>query len=252
MKYLKFILFFIFLLINNNLFASNINTFKKANDYFNNGEYELSRQLYESLLDSGYHESEIYYNLANSYFRLNNIPAAILNYERAKRLKPNDDDIDFNLKLANLKIVDKFEPVPKLFIFIWLDYIMNFLYSGVWANIIIISIWVFLASLFVLIINFAPKFRLWFLFLLFSSLIIAGISSVFAYKAYQNEQSKNKAIIFTPSVYVKSAPDPGSTDLFILHEGTKIHIMDAIDDWIQIKVENGDIGWINNKDIEVI
>ena len=78
------------------------------------------------------------------------------------------------------------------------------------------------------------------------------ISSFLGYKSYVYENEKNEAIIFNPSVYVKSAPDPGSTDLFILHEGTKVIINESIDNWLQIRVENGDIGWIKNDEIEII
>jgi tetratricopeptide (TPR) repeat protein len=252
MKLNKFIIICIFLLTSKNLLSSNLENFKQANDYFNAGKYELSADLYSSLIDSGYKESEIYFNLGNSYFRLNNIPAAILNFERAKRLNPNDEDIDFNLKLANLKIVDKFEPVPKLFFLVWFEEAIALLYSGVWGYVIVGSIWIFFTCLLCLFIGFAPKLRTWFLFLMIASLILSGAAGLFGYKAFKYENSQNAAIIFNPSVYVKSAPDPGSTDLFILHEGTKIHIMETIDKWIQIKVENGNIGWIKQDEIQII
>jgi tetratricopeptide (TPR) repeat protein len=248
-----FIIIISFFILSVDLFSySSVDEFKKANTAFNAGEYEQAAIIYKELLDSGYVESEVYYNLGNSYFRLNKIPQAIINFERAKRLSPNDDDIDFNLQLANLKIVDKFEAVPKLFFIEWYEEILHLYYSGTWGIVLIASTWVLFISILVIFVsNFQPIKRI-LLFLTVISLITILISAFLAYKSYENENSKNKAIIFNESVYVKSAPDPGSTDLFILHEGTKIELMENIDDWIQIRLENGNIGWIKKNVIEII
>ncbi len=243
------ILLFFFVSVNS---FSKLNDFNKANELFNAGEYKASADIYEALIDEGYKESEVYYNLGNSYFRLNNIPKAILNYERAKKLNPSDDDIDFNLQIANLKIVDKFEPIPKLFLIEWYETLITLLYSGDWGYVIVSSVWLFFILLFLIFFGFFPGIRKYLVLLLFISFTIVLISSFFGYKAYKNENTQNYGIIYQPSVYVKSAPDPGSTDLFILHEGTKILIMEGIDNWIQIKLENGDIGWIDKSTIEII
>lgn len=243
------ILLFFFVSVNS---FSKLNDFNKANELFNAGEYKASADIYEALIVEGYKESEVYYNLGNSYFRLNNIPKAILNYERAKKLNPSDDDIDFNLQIANLKIVDKFEPIPKLFLIEWYETLITLLYSGDWGYVIVSSVWLFFILLFLIFFGFFPGIRKYLVLLLFISFTIVLISSFFGYKAYKNENTQNYGIIYQPSVYVKSAPDPGSTDLFILHEGTKILIMEGIDNWIQIKLENGDIGWIDKSTIEII
>lgn len=249
----KYLIIPIFLILAIELFALNAaDEFKKANEYFNKGDYQKASSLYQTLIDSGYKESEIYYNLGNSYFRLGSITYAILNYERAKRLDPTDDDIDFNLKIANLKIVDKFEPVPKLFIIEWYESVVNLFYSGSWGIIIISSIWVFFICILLLLFMKLPGLRKFISLLAFISLTLFFISGILGYYSYKHENSKNQGIIFNPSVYVKSAPDPGSTDLFILHEGTKVIVMEYIDKWIQIKVENGNVGWIKRNEIEII
>lgn len=226
--------------------------FKKANDLFNDGKYDKAAETYNSLIDSGFKESEIYFNLGNSYFRLEKIPHAILCYERARRLNPGDADINFNLKLANLRIIDKFEPIPKLFFVEWYEQAVRLLYSGDWSIVLIVSAWVFFISLVFLFYSSITLVRKIVLITTFVSLFVMPISSFFGYKAYIYENDVNQGIIFNPSVYVKSAPDPGSTDLFILHEGTKIVVTESIDNWIQITVENGDIGWIQKNEIEVI
>ena len=86
-----------------------------ANQSYSDGDFQEAVEWYEQVLANGYEAPQLYYNLGNSYFKSNNLPAAILNYERAKRLAPNDEDITFNLKLANLKTLDKTEPIPPLF-----------------------------------------------------------------------------------------------------------------------------------------
>ena len=226
--------------------------FKKGNELFNAGQYEGAAEIYNTLLDSGYYESEIYYNLANTYFRMDKIPLAVLNFERARKLNPGDEDINFNLKLANLRIVDKFEAVPELFIYQWYELTVRLFYSGVWGYIAVVSSWVFFISLIFLFYSKLANLRKFMVTLALISLILLAVSGILGYKAYQFENATNEAIIFNPSVYVKSAPDPGSTDLFILHEGTKVIITESIDNWIQIRVENGDIGWIKQDEVEII
>jgi tetratricopeptide (TPR) repeat protein len=226
--------------------------FKQANDLFNNGQYSQAAEIYTALIDNGYKESDIYYNLGNSYFRLEKIPLAILNFERARRLDPGDEDINFNLKLANLRIIDKFEPVPTLFFIEWYEQAVRLFYSGNWAIILVVSTWLFFISLIFLFYSQIASIRRIVLITTILSFFVILISGFFGYKAYIFENDVNQGIIFQPSVYVKSAPDPGSTDLFILHEGTKIYVTESIDNWIQIKVENGDIGWIKKNEIETI
>ncbi|MDX9791530.1 MAG: tetratricopeptide repeat protein [Candidatus Kapabacteria bacterium] len=226
--------------------------FKMANDLFNNGNYSDAAEKYHTLLDSGYLESEIYYNLGNSYFRMDDIKSAILYFERAKKLNPGDEDINFNLKLANLRIVDKFEPVPKLFFIEWYEYAIMIMYSGVWGTVLVISVWTLFLSLTFLLFSRLAGIRKLFVIVLFLSFFTIVFSGLLGYKAFDYETSKNEAVIFNESVYVKSAPDPGSTDLFILHEGTKVLLMESIDNWLQIRIDNGDIGWIKNDEVEVI
>jgi tetratricopeptide (TPR) repeat protein len=226
--------------------------YNTANNEFNSGDYSKSAARYQTLIDSGYKESEVYFNLGNSYFRLNNIPMAILNFERAKKLNPNDDDIEFNLKIANLKIVDKFEPVPKVFFVEWYEIMIQLMYSGSWGILTVASCWVFFISIVLLLFAKLSGLRKSITLLAFISLLAIFVSGFLGYKAFMNENSDKQAIIFNPSVYVKSAPDPGSNDLFILHEGTKVTLTESIDNWLRIKLENGNIGWIKLDEIKII
>lgn len=227
--------------------------FNKATGLYNAGQFEQASNIYIELLDSGYKNSIIYYNLGNSYYRLNKIPQAILNYERAKLLDPLNDDIEFNLKLANLKIIDKFEPLPKLFFIEWYEELLNLANSDTWAYASIALIWITLLFVFL---------TFWFSFpfsvkkSLFMTAVITFIIGVFTmfmtFRVSIKEELKNHAVIFVPSVYVKSSPDNNATDLFILHEGTKVQLLESINDWYEVKIQNGNVGWIQKNNFEVI
>ncbi len=227
--------------------------FNKANGYFNAGQFNQAKEIYTELLDSGYKNATIYYNLGNTYYRLENIPNAVINYERAKLLDPLNEDINFNLKLANLKIIDKFSTLPKLFIIEWYENLLSFANADTWAVVYIISVWLTIILLFL---------TFWFSFpfnvkkhLFMSSVtafVFAAICLFFTIKIYYKENAKREAIIFAPSVYIKSSPDNNATDLFILHEGTKIILMDHLNDWYEVKIQNGNVGWIQKNTFEVI
>jgi tetratricopeptide (TPR) repeat protein len=247
------IILFLILLLPLTLLGFDSNTkFQEANNLYNTGNYNKASEIYEDLLNNGYREAIVYYNLGNSYFRLNKIPHAILNYERARILDPLDDGIIFNLKLANLKIVDKFEPIPKLFFIDWYENFIDYTNSNTWAFIFLLFFWL----TFILLSGFAlfsasetrkKLFRFTVLALIFS------IGSLFfAFKTFNSENERLNAIIFNTSVYVKSAPDLGATDLFILHEGTKVRILDRVSNWIEIKIENGNVGWIPKESLQII
>ena len=85
-----------------------------------------------------------------------------------------------------------------------------------------------------------------------TAFVFAAICLFFTIKIYYKENAKREAIIFAPSVYIKSSPDNNATDLFILHEGTKIILMDHLNDWYEVKIQNGNVGWIQKNTFEVI
>lgn len=247
-------LIILFLLLPISIFAfDGKELFNKATGLYNAGQFEQACKIYNDLLDSGYTQSTIYYNLGNTYYRLNKIPQAILNYERAKLLDPLNDDINFNLKLANLKIVDKFEPLPKLFFIEWYEELLNLANSDTWAYTAIALIWITLLFVF---LTFWFSFQFSVKKSLFMTAVITLIIGVFTmfmtFRVSIKEELKNHAVIFVPSVYVKSSPDNNATDLFILHEGTKVQLLESINDWYEVKIQNGNVGWIQKNNFEVI
>lgn len=252
MKNLIFILL-MFILFINIVNAKDFNEiFNKANDFYTKGEYTQAIELYESILKDGYESSEIYYNIANAYYKMKKIPESILYYERAKKIAPEDEDINFNLKIANLSIVDKFETVPKFFLTEWWESIRDLYSSESWAKILIIFLWITFLSLIGFMISWNSLIKRLFFFIALATLIISLTSVFFAFQKQYNEKYQQSAIIFSPRVDVRSSPDDKSTVLFILHEGTKVELLDSVGEWTKIRIPRGDVGWIDKNSFEII
>ncbi|MCF8299124.1 MAG: tetratricopeptide repeat protein [Saprospiraceae bacterium] len=246
------ILVILFILLTQSGFGSNSATVDSANAAYAKGDYQKAMTHYQSIIDNGYEAADLYYNLGNSYFKTSDIPSAILYWEKALKLKPNDEDIDFNIKVANTLIADKIEAVPDLFFKEWWKSMCNLFSSNTWTKIGLATFFIFIVLLafFRLSRSLALRkasFWIGMVFLLFSLLSIG-----FAYTQHKNITAHKEAIIFTPTVTVKSSPDEKSTDLFVIHEGLKIELQDNVGDWYKIKIANGSIGWIEEGDFRRI
>ena len=215
-------------------------------------DYASAIQIYESLLKKG-EAAEIYYNLGNSYYKADDIAKAILNYERALLLQPGNADIRANLEIARSKTIDKVVSVPDIFFVAWVKSLINCLSVDAWAKLGIVFF-------ILLLISFS-------LFFLFKQIVwkksgfIAGIvflflvvlSNIFASEQKSELVNRNKAIILSPSVTVRSTPSESGNSLFILHEGHKIEVKDnSMREWKEIRLEDGKVGWVPTSAIEVI
>ncbi len=241
----------LFLLIGNFIgaFADTIPTMGIANEQYRKGEFEKAIDSYEKIIGSGLSAPEIYYNLGNAYYRSHRIPLAILNYERAKRLKPNDEEINFNLELARGRIVDKINILPDFFILAWLKKIVHSFSCNQWAWISILS---FLITL-CLAGFFLFSARRWIKQFAFWTGILAFLVTASSFAIAQEQRHKlsvhDDAIIITASVTVRSSPDETGTELFILHEGSKVKIGDEVGEWLEIRISDGNKGWIRAADL---
>jgi len=216
----------------------------KANTAYDHQQYDSAASLYQQVLKQGLVSPALYYNLGNTYFRSKDIPSAILYYEKAKKLSPNDGDILYNLNISNSMIVDKIDKVPELFIKRWWDYFYNLFDADTWAvwSLVSFALLVLMVGIFALSRERKTRKMAFFIGLLFValSLVSFGLASQ---RAYYTENHL-EAIVFTPAVTVKSSPSSNSVDLFVVHQGTKIKIMDEVDNWVKIKIQNGSIGWL--------
>jgi len=223
-----------------------------AATYYGASQFEKSIELYQQVLDNGFESAELYYNLGNAYYKSNKIPKAIVNFERALKLAPNDEDILFNLQLANTHVVDKIEVLPEFFLTSWWNRFIQFFSSNEWALMSMVS---FIFGLGLLLVFFlsgrviARKLSFWFAVLF----IIASLLSFnFSRKQIWFTQNEPAAIIITPSVVVKSAPAENGTELFLIHESLKVKVTDKLGDWCEIKLSDGNKGWLKQSDLEVI
>lgn len=223
------------------------NTFEEANKLYTSKQFDKALAIYLELAQKNEPTANLYYNIGNCYYRLNELGNAIVYYEKAYKLNPDDESIQKNLKIANAKTIDKITPVSKLFIYKWIDDLTQLNSPTLFAVWSIVFIWFsvgFAILFFVTRKSSTRKLSFYssaFLFVMFIITLWLGFNSENYHKQTHN------GIIIAKSVYVKSSPDASSTDLFILHEGTKFEIKDNVSDWFQIRLANGATGWIEEK-----
>ncbi|MFU8842736.1 MAG: tetratricopeptide repeat protein [Bacteroidales bacterium] len=225
--------------------AAEIDTlFFKANAAYANEYYEDAIHYYNKIIDAGFESPTLYFNLGNAYFKSQDMPSAILYYEKALKFSPNDEDIRFNLQTANTRIVDKIETVPELFIYAWWRSFYNMMPVDNWAILSVTGFIIFIVLfLFYLLSRYILIRKLAFFTGLFV-LLMTIVSFSFAARKYYNFHHHKTAIVFTPTITVKSSPNPNSVDLFVIHEGSKVVIRDMVGEWYEIRIANGSVGWL--------
>ncbi len=224
-------------------------TYVYGNVMYEKGNYYVAITVYENLLAANGPAEEIYFNLGNAYYKTNQFGKAVLNYERALFFDTNDNDTEYNLELANQRIRDKIEPVAtSIFELWWRGYISWFTAIG-WSVIAILLIWISLAGFIVYRYHKFIKFQRegFYIFL------VAIILFVFAFAGAAGRSASDKnyqfAIVLSPSAVIKSEPSESSTNLYLIHEGLKLQLLNTENNWTEIKMPDGIIGWVKNEDI---
>ena len=232
--------------------SANAITKQNADDEYAKGNYQQAIKDYQEILKTGV-SSEIYYNLGNAYYRTDNITQALLAYERALQLSPGDNDIRFNLQYARSKTIDKITPETEMFFVTWYNSLVNFTSVDRWANTAIISI--VMALLLILVFLFAPQ--MWARKSGFYGsavfLLLFAFANLFAFQQKHELETKQGAIVIAPTVNVKKTPAASGTDVFVIHEGTRVDITDrGMKQWRGIKLADGREGWLKTSQIEEI
>ncbi len=232
--------------------ASENDVFKIGNDAYLNNNFEVAITSYRQLEKEGYQSSELYFNLGNAYYKTDSIANAILYYEKAKKLAPSDEDVIANLKIANLKTIDKTEAKEPLIFKTWWDNFLTSKSADTWGVFCIVSL--FLAFIFLLLFRLTNSYlRKQLLFISFSAFLIGAISFYFLASANHKLQTESRqAILFLSSATIKSAPTEGSKDLFIIHEGAKVNIIEKDNSWFRIRLDNGNEGWLPENAVKLI
>ena len=232
--------------------TSNAVTKAEADSAYVQERYQQAAKDYEALLKQGV-SADLYYNLGNCYYRMDQMTQAVLNYERALLLSPGDKDIRFNLQMARSKTIDKITPESEMFFVTWYSSLVNVMSVDGWARTALVALIVAI----VLALFYLFSDRIWLRKIGFFGGIIALllflVGNLFAWQQKSNLTQRTGAIIIKSAVNVKSTPSKNGTDLYILHEGTKVTVTDSsMREWRKIRVADGKEGWLEVSEIEVI
>ena len=233
--------------------AANLhNVFDQANQYYQQGEYELAVETYQKIIVEGFESGPLYFNLGNAYYKLGQLGPARLNYERASKYLKNDEALQENLQLISLRLVDQIEPIPQFFLSAVWDQIVDFITIDA-------LIWIVAGLLWLVLIVFSvryyfrshgrgDRFKLLFafIFVIFIFFTLISIQNIY------NLESEQYGIIMKSSVTSRAEPKIGATEVFILHEGTKVKIERNTGDWYEVRLADGKTGWLEHTTLEII
>lgn len=242
-KFITILLFF------SSIFMWSQASFDKANELYQQENYEEAVQLYEEILKSGQHSPEVYFNLGNAYYKLNQVAPAIYNYERALLLEPNNKDVQTNLKFAQNMTIDEIKEAPKVGFRNWLSNFTSVYHYDVWAKIAVgFSVLCLLGFVGFYFINRMLIKRIFFtLMLLF---VIGSVLSIMLSVFEKNRaESYNPAIIFSEMIALKVEPRSVAANVITLHEGTKVFILEDHDDWFRVELADGTKGWLQKETV---
>lgn len=218
--------------------------FNQANAAYNAASFDSALMLYNRIVDAGFESSSLYFNLGDTYYKMHEIPMAILCYEKSLKLDPSNEDARVNLEIANAGIADKIEAVPQSFIARGWNNLKTCFSGDQWAVLSVVAFALLLLCLFLFLRASKMGWRKTGFFVGLLLFIVFALSVVFSAQLKHESLADDHAIIMTPTVTVKSSPNEASVDLFVLHEGTKVTLMDQTDGWNKIKIANGSIGWL--------
>ena len=218
--------------------------FEQANTAYNMGNYDSAKIVYEKILATNVESVPLYFNLGNTYYKMREFPMAIYCYEKALKLDPSNEEVQTNLAIANHAIVDKIEPVPQSFIVRGWHNARASLSGDQWAWCSIVFFALLLVSLFLFLRSRKVGLRKLGFFTGIIFLLAFGLSVTFAAQLKQASENQDQGILIIPTVTVKSSPSEASVDLFVLHEGTKVSILETANGWCKIKIANGSVGWL--------
>ncbi|WMI66812.1 tetratricopeptide repeat protein [Aestuariibaculum sp. YM273] len=249
---MKKLLVTLLVLMSFGVFAQNLALFEQANALYNDGKYAEAIDKYEAILATKNESAELYFNLGNANYKLNNIAPSIYYYEKALQLSPNDSDIQNNLSFARNMTIDAIDVLPEGGVSKLVKKITNTMSFDGWAKLAIVFVLCFVILFLAYYFAYSTmRKRLAFVGSL-TVLAFICISVSLAFHKYALDKKDRPAIVFVQESKVKSEPNNRSEESFRLHEGTKVQILDTVEDWKKIKLADGKSGWIANQDIKAL
>ena len=248
MKNIGYILLFFFI----GLSAQNDKVFDQANALYNEGKFAEAIDRYELILDTDKHSAELYFNIANAHYKLNNVGPSVYYYEKALALKPDDKDIINNLAFANNMRIDAIDNLPEVGLSRFVKKVTNSLSFDAWAKVSVALVLFFVVFYLLYYFTFQTGKKRFYFVSSTLSIILAFIALVITFYNYDVVKNKKPAIVFAQESQVKSEPNLRSDEAFTLHEGTKVQVLDTVNNWKKIKLSDGKTGWIPDEDIKLL
>lgn len=247
----RFLVYSLLLIVSLSARASSTH-WESGNKAYIDGNYELAIEEYNSILKDGKYSMELYYNLANAYFKLGEIGKSILYYNKALRIAPAQEDIRHNLAIAEAKTKDRIVVIPEFFLNRWLRVVRNSMSCTAWSLLSLIAFTLVLAFGVLFLLASSIKWRKASFYCALCGLLLFVATTLFAISSRNDMLTHNEAIVLSSAISIKSSPDNSATDLFVLHEGTKVRILSEMDEWCEVVIADGKKGWTEAKNIEEI
>jgi len=226
--------------------------FDQANQLYQQEKYQEAISRYQEILQNGYESWQLYYNLGNAYYKTGQIGRAILNYERARKLNPKNEDVQFNLQIANLSVVDKIVMPPQLFITTWIATVKH-----LWGieTLTFLMIGFYLLVMILVVVKILTRkvrlHRLLNIVLVPAIILLVFFTTIFAIRVHE-QNTLRYAIVLVNKVDVLSSPEESGTELFSLHEGVKFKVEEQRGEWAKIRLADGKVGWVKKDVFEII
>jgi|TARA_B110000285_G_scaffold235613_1_gene318719 tetratricopeptide (TPR) repeat protein len=220
--------------------------FEEGNAAYNEGDFSKAASLYEQILSMGQHSAALYFNIGNAYYRLNKVAESIYYYEKAKQLDPENEDIKVNTAFAQNMTIDAIESLPES----QLTQFQKALYAlttvSTWSKITLVFVWLFALFFSIYLLFKKTQVKRIFFVLSLVSIVLVICSFIITFSANAQQKNKEYAILFSDQLDSWSEPNLRSEIKFSLHEGTKVELLDSLDEWKKIRIANGSEGWIKN------
>jgi len=250
---MKTILYILTLTISSLCFAQDQSFFDQGNAAYNEGKFQDAITSYEAVLNNGVHSSELYFNLANAYYKLNRVAPSIYYYEKAQQLAPHDKDIENNLSFAKNMTIDAIESVPEIGFSKLFKSVINSFSFDMWAVLAVSAVLLFVLLFLSYYFSYSTNKKRFLFLSSITALCLMVITLAFAFQKHAYDKNDNPAIVFAQESNVKSEPNLRSETAFELHEGTKVQIMESYKKtWTKIKLTDGKTGWIATQDIKAL
>lgn len=243
-------LFYLLLLSNQFFFAQS--EFEKGNSFYKKENYTEAIKAYENVLETKKQSAELYFNLGNCYYKGNKVAPAIYNFEKALLLHPNDKEISNNLKFAQKLQIDEIKAVPKVGFEKLIHDVTSLFQYDTWAWISVSFATLFLlffVGYYFSVTTFSKRLFFIGMFVIFFLILISVLAALFEKKQFDEEKP---AIVFTEISTVKSEPKSSGSDVIVLHEGTKVFVLETMDNWKKIQLTDGTEGWIEKSTIKEV